>query len=305
MNEFFSQWVNYYILLALVLALGVVYSYWLRREKLLKRHGELIKELQLKERKLNELHTLQEDKNLTLEASQEKLEKVNFTNNKLLSIMAHDVKGPLKFMSNLSLLMKKNYDLLSENERKENLDIISTTGNKVFDLVQNMLQWTKMQSESIKMQKDPVHLKSLVQEKIDLFNSGAKSKQINLINDLNEDTFVWGDVNMLGLVFQNLISNSIKFTRPKGLVRVSSTYELEEVVEIAVEDSGIGMSVLDVERLLDKNVHHTTSGTSEEPGSGLGMMVAQEMIARHNSRIFVESTIGKGSKFTFVLHLVN
>ncbi|MEN8137500.1 MAG: HAMP domain-containing sensor histidine kinase [Bacteroidota bacterium] len=305
MSEFFSQWVNYYILLALIITLGVVYSYWRRREKLLQKHGELIKELQLKERKLNELNILQEDKNLRLEASQEKLEKVNFTNNKLLSIMAHDVKGPLKFMVNLASLMKSNYEILSKDERQENLEIISTTGNKVFDLVQNMLQWTKMQSESIKMKKDPVHLKSLVQEKIELFNSGAKAKDIDLINDLSEDIYIWGDVNMLGLVFQNLISNSIKFTRSKGSVRIYTTYSLEEVVEIAVEDTGIGMSVLDVERLLDRNVHHTTSGTSEEPGSGLGMMVAQEMIARHDSRIFVESAIGKGSKFTFVLQLIN
>jgi signal transduction histidine kinase len=305
MNEFFSQWVNYYILLAIVLALGVVYSYWRRRENLLQKHGDLIKELQLKERKLNELYTLQEERNLTLETSQVKLQKVNFTNNKLLSIMAHDVKGPLKFMSNLASLMKNNYELLSEEERLENLDIISTTGNKVFDLVQNMLQWTKMQSETIVMQKDPVHLKSLVQEKIDLFNSGAKAKQVTLLNDLHQDTYVWGDVNMLGLVFQNLISNSLKFTRSKGTVRIYSTYELDEIVEIAVEDTGIGMSVLDVERLLNKNIHHTTSGTSEEPGSGLGMMVAQEMIAYHDSRIFVESKMALGSKFTFVLHLVN
>lgn len=304
MNEFFSDWINYYILIASILALSVIYSYWRRREKLLQKHGDLIKELQLKERKLNELYTLQEEKTLSLEASQEKLEKVNFTNNKLLSIMAHDVKGPLKFMVNLSSLMEKNYDLVSEDERKENLEIISTTGNKVFDLVQNMLQWTKMQSESIKKNNDPVHLKGLVQEKIELFNSGARAKGISLVNDLSEDTYVWGDVNMLGLVFQNLLSNSIKFTRT-GSVSIYSTYELEEVIEIAVEDTGIGMSVLDVERLLDKNVHHTTSGTSEEPGSGLGMMVAQEMVGRHNSRIFVESKIGQGTKFTFVLHLVN
>ncbi|MCK5781688.1 MAG: HAMP domain-containing histidine kinase [Flavobacteriales bacterium] len=305
MSDFFSQWVNIYFLLAAILSLGIVYSYWLRREKLLQKHGELIRELQIKERKLNELNERHENKNLKLEASQIKLEKVNFTNNKLLSIMAHDVKGPLKFMVNLASLMKDNYDALSKEERKENLEIISTTGNKVYDLVQNMLQWTKMQSESIKMQKDPVHLKSLVQEKFELFNSGAKAKEINLINDIPDDIYIWGDINMLGLVFQNLISNSIKFTRTKGSVRIYSTYSIEEVIEIAVEDSGIGMSVLDVERLLDKNVHHTTSGTSEEPGSGLGMMVAQEMIARHDSRIFVESRIGIGSKFTFVLQLIN
>ncbi len=305
MNDFFSEWVNYYIVIALVMVLGVVYSYWLRREKLLVKHGDLIKELQLKERKLNELYSLQESRNISLETSKAKLEKVNFTNNKLLSIMAHDVKGPLKFMANLALLMKNNYSLLSENERIENLDIISTTGNKVFELVQNMLQWTKIQSETIKMQKDPVHLRSLVQEKIDLFRSGSKSKEINVVNDLEDKIYVWGDVTMLGLVFQNLISNSIKFTHSGGTVRIYTTYELDDVVEIALADTGIGMSVLEVEKLINKNIHHTTSGTSEEPGSGLGMMVAQEMIGYHDSRIFVDSMVGKGTTFTFVLQLVN
>jgi len=305
MNIFFSEWINYYLIIALVIVLAVIYSYWVRREKLLVKHGELIKELQLKERKLNELYSLQEERNISLETSTTKLEKVNFTNNKLLSIMAHDVKGPLKFMANLAALMKNNYSLLSEEERIENLEIISTTGNKVFELVQNMLQWTKIQSETIKMQKDPVHLRSLVQEKFDLFNSGAKAKNITLTNDLEDDIYVWGDVTMLGLVFQNLISNSIKFTQEGGTVRVFSTYQLDDIIEIALSDTGIGMSVLEVEKLMNKNIHHTTSGTSEEPGSGLGMMVAQEMIGYHDSRIFVDSAIGQGTTFTFVLQLVN
>lgn len=305
MTNFLSEWINYYIIIFIIFSIAIVYRYWRRRERLLKTHGDLIKELQKKERKLSEMHNIQEEKNISLENSHIKLEKVNFTNNKLLSIMAHDVKGPLKFMANLASLMKNNYNLLPTEERLENLDIIATTGNKVFDLVQNMLQWTKMQSENINMQKDPLNLSSLVQEKIDLFNSGAKSKNIKLVNDMPDDIFVWADLNMLGLVFQNLISNSIKFTRENGTVRVFSTYRLEEVVEVAVEDTGIGMSVLDVEKLLDKNIHHTTSGTSEEPGSGLGMMVAQEMVARHDSRIFVESSIGRGTKFSFVLHHVN
>jgi signal transduction histidine kinase len=272
---------------------------------LLKKHGDLITELQLKEQKLNEIYNLQEEKNTSLQASQEKLEKVNFTNSKLLSIMAHDVKGPLKFMVNLSSLLNKNIQDMEDEEKKEYLEVISTTGGKVFDLVQNMLEWTRMQTLEIKKQNDPINLRDLVQEKIDLFNSGAKSKEIQLINDIEEDIFVWADINMLGLVFQNLISNSIKFTRQNGIVRVFTTYQIDDIVEVALEDTGIGMSVLDVERLLDKNVHHTTSGTQEEAGSGLGMMVAQEMVMRHESRIFVESSKGKGTKFTFVLQLVN
>jgi two-component system sensor histidine kinase/response regulator len=305
MDDFFSQWINFYILIALVLSLGVTFSYWRRREGLLKKHGDLITELQLKEQKLNEIYTLQEEKNTSLQASQEKLEKVNFTNSKLLSIMAHDVKGPLKFMVNLSSLLNKNIHEMEDEEKKEYLEVISTTGGKVFDLVQNMLEWTRMQTLEIKKQNDPVNLHDLVQEKIDLFNSGAKSKEISLINDIEDDIFVWADINMLGLVFQNLISNSIKFTRQNGSVRVFTTYQIDDIVEVALEDTGIGMSVLDVERLLDKNVHHTTSGTQEEAGSGLGMMVAQEMVMRHESRIFVESSKGKGTKFTFVLQLVN
>ena len=305
MDFFSSEWITYYVLIAIVSIFAVVYIYWVRREKSLVRYKDLIKELQLKERKLNELYSQQEEKNISLEISKTKLEKVNFTNNKLLSIMAHDVKGPLKFMANLALLMKNNYNLLTEEERIEDLEIISTTGNKVFELVQNMLQWTKIQSETIKMKKDPVHLKSLVQEKLDLFRSGAKGKDIVMINDIPDTTYVWGDITMLGLVFQNLISNAIKFTYNEGTVRIYTTYELDDVVEIAITDTGVGMTVLEVEKLVNKNIHHTTSGTSEEPGSGLGMMVAQEMVGYHDSRIFVDSVKNKGTTFTFVLQLVN
>ena len=80
---------------------------------------------------------------------------------------------------------------------------------------------------------------------------------------------------------------------------------MDDVVEVAVSDTGIGMTVLEVEKLVNKNIHHTTSGTSEEPGSGLGMMVAQEMIGYHDSRIFVESIVGQGTTFSFVLQLLN
>lgn len=305
MERFFSEWINIYITLALLFVVVVIYSYWERRERLLKQHDSLIKELQSKEKKLKKLYDIQEERSSLLEASQEKLKKINFTNNKLLSIMAHDVKGPLKFIVNLANLLNKNYELLDDEERKESIGIISDSGDNVYMLIKNMLQWSKLQAEGIVFHKNPVCLTSVVDDKIGLYITGSKSKNITIVNDIPDEMFVWGDDNLLGLVFQNLISNSIKFTLPGGKIRIYISYELDEVVEVVLEDTGIGMTVLEVEKLLNDRVHYTTSGTQEEAGSGLGMMVAQEMIGRHDSRIFVESSVGVGTKFSFVLQLVN
>jgi len=305
MNEIFSGCINYYLLLTLILALSILYVYWERRSKLLHEHKELIKELNSKDKELDELKSAQEEKKSHLESSKIKSENVNFTDEKLLNIVAHDVKGPLKYMTNLAMLVKENYSHLSDKERLENLELISKTGNKINELFQNIIQWKKMQLDTFVMQREIISLKELVQDNIGLYLSGAKVKGVSITNEVDDSVYVWGDATMLGVIFQNLISNALKFTNNGGVVKIYTTPKKDDVVEVSVSDTGIGMTEAEVEKMLNNNFFFTKLGTSEELGTGFGMMIVQEMISLHQSELSVDSTIGKGTRFSFVLHAVN
>jgi len=305
MNEIFSGCINYYLLLTLILALSILYVYWERRSKLLHEHKELIKELNSKDKELDELKSAQEEKKSHLESSKIKSENVNFTDEKLLNIVAHDVKGPLKYMTNLAMLVKENYSHLSDEERLENLELISKTGNKINELFQNIIQWKKMQLDTFVMQREMISLKELVQDNIGLYLSGAKVKGVSITNEVDDSVYVWGDATMLSVVFQNLISNALKFTNNGGVVKIYTTPKEDDVVEVSVSDTGIGMTESEVEKMLNNNFFFTKLGTSEELGTGFGMMIVQEMISLHQSELSVDSTIGKGTRFSFVLHAVN
>ena len=140
----------------------------------------------------------------------------------------------------------------------------------------------------------------MVNTSIQLLNSQASKKNIELVTDINSAYMVNADKNMLDTILRNLVSNAIKFTNVGGMVKVIAS-EVDEMIQIGVTDTGIGLSEDDLSKLFRIDVQNSQIGTSKEKGTGLGLILCKEFVERHGGRIWVESEIGKGSQFNFTI----
>jgi signal transduction histidine kinase len=139
-------------------------------------------------------------------------------------------------------------------------------------------------------------LKTLVADNLELSSTNAKAKNLTLVSSISDTTTVFADKNMLDTVIRNLVSNAIKFTPVNGKVEILSE-EKDGEVEITISDTGVGISPEDIEKLFRVDISHTTIGTGEEKGTGLGLILCKEFVEKNGGRIWVESEVGKGSQF--------
>ncbi len=236
----------------------------------------------------------------SLKESNEELKILNATRDKLFSIIAHDLKSPFQSLLSCSEL------LATENERLSHEEIISYSKklndnlNSLYVLLENLLNWSLMQRNMIDYQPVNQDLNDSINRIIELSNQGAIKKNISLTNNVNTGILVYADANMLLTVVHNLITNAIKFTPDNGRIIVSAAGK-EGFVEVFVQDTGIGIEPGKFSALFDFNTISTTSGTNGEKGTGLGLPLCKEFVERNGGKIWVESELSKGSKFTFTL----
>jgi len=229
-----------------------------------------------------------------------KLYEVNKTKDKFLSIIAHDLRGPYQSTLGLSQFLSDNLDVIEKNDLQEGIKNLHSSLNNQYNLLTDLLKWVELQAGGFNLNTEKIELYGIVDDVIALLGLSAKKKNITLINNVNPNIFVSADKNMIHLVLRNLISNSIKFTPQNGIVEIK-THHKKPMVEICVADNGIGISSDDFIKLFKIDVHYTNKGTSNEEGSGLGLILCKEIIEKHNGSIWVESKVGKGSKFYFTM----
>lgn len=228
------------------------------------------------------------------------LREANATKDKFFSIVAHDLKNPFSSLLSLSAFLEEEYSNLSEKERKEFVKQIHDSSENTYVLLQNLLEWARTQTGKVSANPSEIDLGLILQETFTLLKHNFQNKQINLVNNIPLNTLVYADRNMVSAVFQNLISNAVKFTSPGGEIEVSSTDESSKY-KISVKDNGVGISPENIRKLfrMDEKVH--TKGTMNEKGTGLGLLLCKEFVERNNGNIWVESEAGKGSVFWFTL----
>jgi len=237
-----------------------------------------------------------------IQRSRVDLLKSNKAKDSFFSIIAHDLKNPFNSILGLSDLLITDYHNLSEKEHLEILENLKSVSLRTVNLLDNLLTWARAQRGTIAFEPDVINIKVLVTENINLSKSFADSKRITLINLINDDTWVFADENMINTVIRNLLSNAIKFTFPGGRVVINSIVK-ENFAEICVADNGKGMTENEVENLFEISESFTTRGTANETGSGLGLILCREFVAKNGGGIKAQSTIDKGSKFCFTLPL--
>lgn len=220
----------------------------------------------------------------------------------LMSILAHDLITP--FNSMLGFL-----DLLSENLREydvhtlENyISIVNNSAKGAFNLLNDILLWTRSQSGAIPFEPKIFNLKSSIEEVTEFLKPNANTKNITINIDESDKTVVFADVDMLNTILRNLISNAIKFTDSGGIVNISSE-RTESDILVTISDNGIGIAPNILPRLFDTTKLYSTRGTANEKGTGFGLMLCKKFVEEHGGEIWAESELGKGSKFKFTLPL--
>ncbi len=255
-----------------------------------------------KENNSYQLNVLQKNKEIAEKASllqrqTTELTELNAVKNKLFSIIAHDLKLPMYSLRNLFRNIQQQN--LPAKEIKAMLPDVINNLNYTSSLMENLLQWAKCQMQSEGVKKQSIDIVKLADDVTLLLQLPAEAKQLAIEIHCNQPVFVQADKDMIELVLRNLLSNAIKFTAPGGKI-ILGINKLTEGAEIYVKDNGRGMNEETIQKI-SQNDFFSTNGTNHEPGTGLGLMLCKEFILKNDSRLFIESKAGEGSKFSFIL----
>ena len=241
--------------------------------------------------KINEL-------NIELTNTTDDLKVLNSTKDKFFAIIAHDLKNPLGNYKNLAAILHDNYYELNDEERREITDLMKNSADKIYNLLENLLEWSRSQRGKLIINKTEFVLNFIINDTINLLYLSAINKNIQLINKVTEAVAIYTDPNILKTILRNLVSNAVKFTSVNGMVTIDYKFYNNQHI-ISVEDNGIGMTEDTLSKLFRIDINTTTLGTNEEKGTGLGLILCKEFVEKIGGSIWVESELGKGSKFSF------
>lgn len=248
---------------------------------------------------IHDITDLRQAENMLKEYSRE-LEELNKNKDKFFSIIAHDLRNPFTSIYGFSSVLSEEIDTLTKEEIREYVNYIYTGTKSFYELIENLLTWSRIQTGSTSVQRVKLDVYNEVGDAFKLLSIIAENKKIELVNEVEKNLFVLADDNMVDSILQNLLSNAIKFTKATGRIKVSSKI-IDDFVEISVADNGIGMNKKEIESLFRLGVQKTKKGTANEKGTGLGLVICKEMITRLNGRLTIKSEVNKGSTFSFTL----
>lgn len=221
----------------------------------------------------------------------------NELKNKLFSIVSHDLKNPVLSLNEIINLF--NEGVISDEEIKSYMPLISKNIKSTSSLLENLLQWSRSQLKGERILKNNFNLRIASLLQISILESLASEKNLKIENTIDENIIVFADRDMVELVFRNLISNAIKYCHSGGKISLSSSIQ-DQVVKVCIKDTGVGIAAENIDKLFGLN-NFSTVGTHKEMGTGLGLLLCKEFIDKNGGAIWVESKINEGSKFCFTL----
>lgn len=239
-------------------------------------------------------------KNARIQSQKADLIKINRGKDQLFSIISHDIKSPLNSLKGFSNLLVNNIDRLSKDDIQLMGGKINDSLNNLSELLDNLLAWSINQTKSHKLEIDKVDVNELIQKNIELYALTAASKNIQIKDYSDENILALANSNSIHTVLRNFIGNAIKFSYPDSEIKIQAM-QREDKIQISVVDEGIGLTQESIEKLYDITQSETKVGTSNEKGSGLGLILSQQLIRENQGEFYVNSEPGKGSTFTFTL----
>jgi signal transduction histidine kinase len=264
----------------------------------------LNKNLLEQKQKVEELNQKLNQTNQRLLESEKHLIETNATKDKFFSIISHDLRNPFASIVSFSRILKRDIHNLGKEELQELARELDKSVLKINNLLENLLQWSRTQTGKMKYHPEYLALNDLVRDSINLFSGNAREKEIMLVDSVDSDLVVFADQNMTNTVIRNLMSNALKYSDAGGKIIIKSQVK-NKMAYISIIDDGVGMTPDQMAQLWNVNTIHTTYGTRDEKGSGLGLLLCKEFIEKQGGEIGVKSEKGKGSEFTFSLPFEN
>jgi PAS domain S-box-containing protein len=236
-----------------------------------------------------------------LAQSEIKLRELNAIKDKFFSIIAHDLKSPFLGFLGLTQDITQNAGSISPQELAQLGGTMYQAADNLFKFLQNLLEWAQMQSGSISLIQKDISLSELIAKNVEVIKDRSKQKGISINNMVTDNIHAYADEKMTNSVLMNMISNAVKFTHRNGVVTVSAKKTGDQMIEISVRDTGIGMSKSMVEKLFELGEKTGRQGTDGELSTGLGLILCKEFIDKNGGKIWVESQENMGSTFYFTL----
>ncbi|MDW7695728.1 sensor histidine kinase [Flammeovirgaceae bacterium SG7u.111] len=296
------------ILMLLVFTIGLGYRYYLEKEVLVEK---LIEQERIEKKQKEEISAILSNQNKTLEvkikertqeleAQKKELEDTNKVKDKLFSIISHDLRSPLAALDGFLKLFSAG--ALNTDEIEQMKAGIQEKFNKANSLMDNLLNWARSQMQGLTVNVEVVQVDRIALKVVQLYRTEADKKSIELKQHIEKGTKAFADPSMLELIIRNLVANAVKFTPYMGKVSVEA--ETSKIgVTIKVRDTGMGMKKETIAQILNLDAQISTTGTANEKGTGLGLVLCKEFIEKNGGELQIESEEGKGSIFMFTLPL--
>ncbi len=246
-------------------------------------------------RMLGAHHDVTDLKNAELE-----LKKLNAEKDKFFSIIAHDMRSPLNGIHGLSNLLVEQ---IKENDQEgidKYAEIIQHSSERAIELLTSLMDWSKTQMGRMQFNPEYFELTSFIEDIISQFQDIADLKSISVNIKTDTKVPIHADKAMMATIIRNLLSNALKFSYPKGNIEIKILSNPKEI-EVSIKDEGVGIPKNKIDKLFRIDESFTTTGTQDEKGTGLGLILCKSFVNKHDGKIWVESEIGKGSNFSFTI----
>lgn len=284
------------IIFFVIITLFTVYMYVIKRKnnKLLEENIQTI----------NQQKLLLAEQYQKMEANSKELGELNATKDKFFSILAHDLKNPFNVLIGLSDVIINDREIKNSDQFDELMEGINKTALSGYNLLENLLEWSRAQTGNIEHHPQPISIVESVNTNIHFFHEVLKEKKIEIIVHDSIDCTVFADMNMVNFILRNILNNAIKFSFPGGKIELS-VQQKNDFYIVHIQDYGIGMDPETVNNLFKIDQTVQRNGTAGETGTGLGLILCKEFVNKNQGEIWVESTKGNGSRFSFSLPVFN
>jgi signal transduction histidine kinase len=252
---------------------------------------------------LESVNSILTETNIKLKQSEEELMQANNLKEKFLSIISHDLRGPLLTLKGFLSIIIESPEAINDNTKNEILNKIRLSVDLQLQLLSNMLQWAKAQFNIIMLNHEKINLLEELLLVVSLLEPTAEQKRIKIKVAIEPQIQVVSDKNIFELIVRNLISNAIKYSFEEGKILIYAS-DLDDYVKVSITDQGVGMTKEQILRSATLTINHSTDGTSNEKGTGFGLFFCKEFIEKNGGSMEIQSEINQGTTVSFTLKKV-